>query len=69
MVTYLLPSPTALKTLKGEKKIKDYSFGPFNVQWEYGGWNWTDPDDSTSPFKYDDLGRLTGYFNYIFTWQ
>ncbi|QEC43996.1 hypothetical protein [Pseudobacter ginsenosidimutans] len=68
-VPYLLPSPTALKVLKGQKKYLDYSSGPFNVQWEYSGWDWTDPDNSTSPYKFDELGRLTTYFNYNLTWK
>jgi len=67
LVPYLIPAPVALKSLKGERKYMDII--DFNPQWEYGGWEWTDPGGSSSPYKYDELGRLTSYFNYNFSWQ
>ena len=67
-VNYLIPAPVALKTLKGTFKWVDMS-NPLNPQRVEGGWDWTDPRGSTSPYKYDELGRLTEYFNYKFTWQ
>lgn len=67
LVPYLMPSPAALKALKGEKKYLDLS--EFNSPWQYSGWDWTDPGVSSNPYKYDELGRLTSYYNYNFSWQ
>lgn len=68
-VPYLIPAPSALKTLRGTYKWLDRLGNIFNPQWVEGGWDWTDPEDNTSPYKYDDKGRLISYYNYSFTWQ
>ena len=65
---YLIPTPTALKSLKGTYKWLNMS-NPLSQQWVEGGWDWTDPGGSASPYKYDEQGRLIEYLEYKFTWQ
>lgn len=68
-VPYLVPMPAAMQSIQGEGKVLDFSNGFLNPQWIYPGWSWTDSEASQSPYKYDELGRLTSYFNYNFTWK
>jgi hypothetical protein len=65
----LVPSAFALEKLTGEGKHWDYG-APFNNNgWQFDVWDWTDQDDSYSPYRHDEKGRLIRYDSYGINWQ